>query len=74
MDDQGTETFFSGFIKRSKYNSVLEKKSSPMIPHVSQVAQDQSEEDKYMLTSILCHAVGINKRKTCELEKREAVW
>ena len=27
MDDQGTETFFSGFIKRSKYNSVLEKKN-----------------------------------------------
>ena len=53
---------------------MLEEKSSPMIPHVSQVAQDQSEEDKYMLTSILCHAVGINKRKTCELEKREAVW
>ena len=53
---------------------MLEKKSSPMIPHVLQVAQDQSEEDKYMLTSILCHAVGINKRKTCELEIREAVW
>ena len=45
-----------------------------MIPHVSQGAQDQSEEDRYMLTSILCHSVGINKRKTCELEIREAVW
>ena len=26
MDDQGTETFFSAFIKRSKYNSVLDKR------------------------------------------------
>ena len=43
--------FFSWFIKRPKYNSVLEKSSSIMIPHVSQVAQDQSEEDRYMLTS-----------------------
>ena len=74
MDDPGTETFFSGFIQRSKIQKRVRKKSSPMIPHVSQVARDQSEEDKYMLTSILCHAVGINKRKTCELEKREAIW
>ena len=43
--------FFSWFIKRPKYNSVLEKSSSIVIPHVSQVAQDQSEEDRYMLTS-----------------------
>ena len=55
--------FFFRFIKRSKYNSVLEEKSSPMIPHVSQVAQDQSEEEKYMLTSILCHAVDRHKQK-----------
>ena len=34
-------------MKRSKYNSVLEKQFSPMLPHVSQVAQDQNEEDRY---------------------------
>ena len=47
MDDQGTKIFFSRFKKRSKYDSVL----SPIIPHVLQVGQDQSEEDRYMLTS-----------------------
>ena len=74
MDDPGTETFFFRVYKAIKIQKRVRKKSSPMIPHVSQIARDQSEEDKYMLTSILCHAVGINKRKTCELEKREAVW
>ena len=43
MHDQGTEIFFSEFIKRSKHNSVPAKKSHPMIPHVSQVAQDKSD-------------------------------
>ena len=43
MHDQGTEIFFSEFIKRSKHNSVPAKKSHPMIPHVSQVAQDESD-------------------------------
>ena len=74
MDDPGTETFFFRVYKAIKIQKRVRKKSTLMIPHVSQVAQDQSEEDKYMLTSILCHAVGINKRKTCELEKREAIW
>ena len=71
MDDQGKLILFLMVYK--KYNSVLEKSSSIMIPHVSRVAQDQSEEDRYMLTSF-CHAVGINKRKSCELVIREAVW
>ena len=43
MHDQGTEIFFSEFIKRSKHNSVPAKKSHPMILHVSQVAQDKSD-------------------------------
>ena len=50
MDDHGNG-IFSLFIKRSKYHKRVEKKLSPMIPHVSQVAQDQSEEDRYMLAS-----------------------
>ena len=50
MDDHGND-IFSLFIKRSKYSKNVEKKLSPMMPDVSQVAQDQSEEDRYMLAS-----------------------
>ena len=50
MDNQGTEIFV-GIYKAIKRDSVFKKKSNPMIPHVSQVAQDQREEDRYMLTS-----------------------
>ena len=53
MNDQGNVIFFfHGLIKNpSKDNSVLEKSPSMMIPHVSNVAQDQSEGDGYMLAS-----------------------
>ena len=43
MRDQGTEIFFSEFIKRSKHNSVPGEKSHPMIPHESQVVKDESD-------------------------------